>query len=106
MRLLAIWSLLGCAVALSRQPNVVLVISDDQGWGDLGVHENTKLSTPNIDSLATDGALFTYFFVSPVCAPTRASLLTGRYFSRTGVAGVTRGRERMNLDEVTFAQLF
>lgn len=106
MRLLAIWSLLGCAVYVSHQTNAVLVISDDQGWGDLGVHGNTNLSTSNIDSFATDGALFTRVFVSPVCAPTRASLLTGRYFSRISVAGVTRGRERMNLDEVTFAQLF
>jgi len=89
----------------SDRPNIVLVISDDQGWGDLSVHGNTNVRTPNIDSLAADGAMFDRFYVSPVCAPTRASMLTGRYHPRTGVIGVTRGQERMNLDEVTVAQI-
>jgi len=91
--------------ATAERPNIVLVISDDQGWGDLSVHGNKNVRTPNIDSLARDGALFDRFFVSPVCAPTRASLLTGRYHPRTGVFGVTRGQERMNVDEVTVADI-
>ena len=59
-------------------PNLVIFLADDQGWGDLGVHGNTNLATPNIDSLARDGALFKHFYVCAVCAPTRAEFLTGR----------------------------
>ncbi|MCA9228486.1 MAG: arylsulfatase, partial [Planctomycetales bacterium] len=69
------------------------------------LHGNENLRTPNIDGLAQAGAQFERFFVSPVCSPTRASLLTGRYHLRCGVTGVTRGGERMNLDEVTIAEL-
>lgn len=69
------------AVATPR-PNVVIFLADDQGWGDLSVHGNKNLSTPNIDSLARDGALFDRFFVCRVCAPTRAEFLTGRSFHR------------------------
>lgn len=92
--------------AADAPPNVVVIITDDQGWGDLSLHGNTNISTPNIDALAEAGAQFDRFYVSPVCAPTRASLLTGRYHPSTGVVGVSRGQERMNLDEVTFADLF
>src|SRR5215510_3066958 len=85
----------------SRKPNVVVFLSDDQGWGDLSIHGNTNLSTPNIDSLARDGALFERFFVCAVCAPTRAEFLSGRYHARGGVRGVSTGQERLNLDEMT-----
>jgi len=87
-------------------PNVIVILSDDQGWGDLSVHGNTNLSTPNIDSLAKDGALFERFYVCPVCAPTRAEFLTGRYHPRGGVKGVSTGEERLDLDEVTIAETF
>lgn len=87
-------------------PNVLLIVSDDQGWGDLGAHGNPQVRTPNLDSLARDGARFERFYVSPVCAPTRAALLTGRWALRTGVTGVTRGEERMNLGETTLAEVF
>jgi arylsulfatase A-like enzyme len=87
-------------------PNVVVILADDQGWGDLSIHGNTNLSTPNIDSLARDGALFERFYVSPVCSPTRAEFLTGRYAARGGVHGVSTGQERLNLDEHTIAQTF
>lgn len=87
-------------------PNVVVILSDDQGWGDLSVHGNTNLSTPNIDSLARDGALFERFYVCPVCSPTRAEFLTGRYNARGGVHGVSTGAERLDLDERTIAQTF
>ena len=89
----------------ARKPNIVLIISDDQGWGDLSVHGNTNVKTPNIDSLARDGALFDRFYVSPVCSPTRASLLTGRYHQRMGVTSTSRGAERMSLDEVTLGNV-
>jgi arylsulfatase A-like enzyme len=88
------------------KPNVVVILSDDQGWGDLSVHGNTNLSTPNIDSLARDGALFDRFFVSPVCSPTRAEFLTGRYHPRGGVWSTSTGGERLDLDEQTIAQTF
>lgn len=87
-------------------PNIVVILSDDQGWGDLSVHGNSNLSTPNIDSLAADGALFERFYVCPVCAPTRAEFLTGRYHPRGGVKGVSTGEERLDLDEVTIADTF
>jgi len=87
-------------------PNVVVILSDDQGWGDLSIHGNSNLSTPNIDSLARDGALLDNFFVCSVCAPTRAEFLTGRYHPRGGVRGVSTGAERLNLDERTIADLF
>lgn len=89
-----------------RRPNVVIILSDDQGWGDLRVHGNVNLATPNIDSLARDGATFERFFVCPVCAPTRAELLTGRYHLRGGVRGVSTGKERLNLDEKTIGDAF
>src|SRR6056297_72863 len=88
------------------KPNIVLIISDDQGWGDLSVHGNENIRTPNIDSLAMDGASFTNFYVSPVCSPTRAELLTGRYHPRSGVFGTSAGGERMDLDETTLADIF
>src|SRR6478672_8028988 len=95
----------GALFAMDR-PNIVIILADDQGWGDLSVNGNTNLSTPNIDSLARDGALFERFFVCAVCAPTRAEFLTGRYHSRGGVRGVSTGAERLNLDEMTIAQTF
>jgi len=88
------------------RPNVVVILADDQGWGDLSIHGNTNLSTPHIDSLAHDGELFERFYVCAVCAPTRAEYLTGRYHSRGGVRGVSTGAERLNLDEMTIAQTF
>jgi arylsulfatase A-like enzyme len=94
------------AAPARRRPNVLVILADDQGWGDLSVHGNTNLSTPRIDSLARDGALFDRFFVCSVCAPTRAEFLTGRYHPRGGVRGVTQGAERLNLDETTVAQTF
>jgi arylsulfatase A-like enzyme len=73
------------------------------GWGDLSASGNPHLRTPNIDALARDGARFDRFYVSPVCSPTRAEFLTGRYHPRTGVRGVSAGQERLNLDERTLA---
>ncbi|MEE2723968.1 MAG: sulfatase-like hydrolase/transferase, partial [Verrucomicrobiota bacterium] len=80
--------------------------TDDQGWGDLSLNGNTDLSTPNIDSLAKDGASFEHFFVCPVCSPTRAEFLTGRYHVRGGVYSTSAGGERLDLDEVTIADTF
>ncbi len=88
----------------TKQPNIILIMTDDQGWGDLSVNGNANLQTPNIDALAENGAMFEYFYVSPVCSPTRAELLTGRYAVRGGVYSTSAGGERLDLDEVTVAQ--
>jgi arylsulfatase A-like enzyme len=93
-------------LAAPRHPNVIVILSDDQGWGDLSVHGNKNLATPQIDSLAHDGALFERFFVCPVCSPTRAEFLTGRYHPRGGVWSTSTGGERLNLDERTIAEAF
>ena len=100
---------IGCGAGGSADkdfPNVVVFLADDQGWGDLSLHGNTNLSTPHIDSLAHDGAMFEHFYVCSVCAPTRAEFLTGRYYARGGVRGVSTGLERLNADEHTIAQTF
>src|SRR5213075_1904539 len=103
--LLTILALTTAAIAADRPPNVVVLLADDQGWGDLSIHGNTNLSTPNIDSLARDGALFERFYVQPVCSPTRAEFLTGRYHLQGGVRNVTSGGERLNADERTIAEI-
>lgn len=106
--LIAIFSfgLQSFAYAADAKPNVIVILTDDQGWGDLSLHGNTNLRTPRIDSLAKDGAQFEHFYVCSLCAPTRAEFLTGRYHARTGVRGVSTGQERLNLDEVTIADTF
>ncbi len=98
-----LFSSLSASAAETKKPNIVIILADDQGWGDLSVNGNTNLNTPNIDSLARDGASFDRFYVCPVCAPTRAEFLTGRYHLRGGVHGVSTGQERLNLDEKTIA---
>src|SRR4051794_24545572 len=89
-----------------RKPNIVVLLSDDQGWGDLSVSGNPAVRTPNIDSLARDGASFDRFYVCAVCAPTRAEFFTGRYHPRGGVRGVSTGQERLNTDERTIGDIF
>lgn len=88
------------------KPNIILIVTDDQAFGDLSITGEAKTAeTPVIDRLAESGVFADHFYVSPVCAPTRASLLTGKYHQRTGVSGVTRGRENMQLDEITLADI-
>ncbi|MFA5193098.1 MAG: arylsulfatase [Verrucomicrobiia bacterium] len=94
------------ASASTSKPNVLIILADDQGWGDLSVNGNSNLATPHIDSLASAGAMFDRFYVCPVCSPTRAEFLTGRYHPRSGVFNVSTGGERMNLAEKTIADLF
>lgn len=88
------------------KPNVIIILSDDQGWGDFSITGNTNLATPNIDKLAGDGVIFENFYVQPVCSPTRAELLTGRYHPRGGVYSTSAGGERLDLDEATIAEVF
>ena len=107
-RLLLLLGLLGGAAiaASARQPNVVVLLADDAGWGDYSFNGNRQLATPHIDAIARSGAYFDRFFVQPVCSPTRSEFLTGRYHRRLGVTGVSTGQERMDLAEKTVADSF
>jgi len=87
------------------RPNVILIMTDDQGYGDLGRHGNDVIQTPHLDRMYDESVRFTRFHVSPVCAPTRASLMTGRYNYRTGVVDTYLGRAMMHPDEVTIAEM-
>lgn len=86
-------------------PNIVLIITDDQGYGDLGFHGNPHIKTPVLDRLASQSIRFNNFYVSPVCAPTRSSLMTGRYSLRTGVRDTYNGGAIMHTNEVTLAEM-
>jgi arylsulfatase A-like enzyme len=103
-------SLPACKTGLEKdqqlQPNVIVILTDDQGWGDLSFNGNTNLNTPNIDLLAGSGSSFDRFYVCPVCSPTRAEFLTGRYHPRSGVYSTSEGGERMDTDETTIADVF
>jgi arylsulfatase A-like enzyme len=88
-----------------QPPNVILIITDDQGYGDLGVTGNPHIKTPVIDKLAKESTRFNQFYVSPVCAPTRSSLMTGRYSLRTGVRDTYNGGAMMAPTEVTIAEM-
>jgi arylsulfatase A-like enzyme len=88
-----------------RRPNVVVFLADDLGYGDLACHGNPHLKTPQLDTFARQAVEFTKFHVSPVCAPTRASLLTGRYNFRTGIADVFGQAANMDPKEITVARI-
>lgn len=96
----------GMLSAQHSHPNIILILADDQGWGDLSFNGNTSVFTPNIDRIAKEGASFNNFYVCPVSSPTRAELLTGRYAARGGVCDVSRGGERLNPEETTIAGYF
>lgn len=93
-----------CSVKITNKPNILFIITDDQGYGDLSIHGNPYIHTPNIDRIGEMGVRFDRFYVSSVCAPSRASILTGRYSLRTGTHGVTNNREAMRPEEVTIAE--
>jgi arylsulfatase A-like enzyme len=92
--------------ALPQRPNVVLVITDDQGDGDLGCHGNPIIRTPNIDAFHGESVRLTNFHVGPTCAPTRAGLMTGHYCNCTGVWHTIGGRSLIRRNEVTMADVF
>lgn len=97
-------SLVILGTAFSAAPNVLLIVTDDQGYGDFSIHGNPHLQTPNVDKLGQSGVQFERFYVNSFCAPTRAALLTGRWPLRTGCHGVTHNREAMKPSEVTMAE--
>ena len=94
------------AHANDERPNVVIVITDDQGYGDLSCHGNPVLKTPEIDSLYKESVRLTDYHVSPTCSPTRAALLTGHWTNRTGVWHTIMGRSMLRENEVTMGQIF
>lgn len=89
-----------------ERPKVILVITDDQGYGDLGCHSNPIIQTPNLDRLHAQSVRLTNFHVDPTCSPTRSALMTGRYSTRTGVWHTIMGRSLLHRDEVTMADVF
>jgi len=92
------------AKAADERPNVVVIMSDDQGGGDYGFLGNDVIRTPQLDAMYKRSGLLSNFYVSPVCAPTRASLMTGRYNYRTRCIDTYIGRAMMDPDEVTIAE--
>ncbi|MDU0354641.1 arylsulfatase [Paraglaciecola aquimarina] len=89
-----------------QAPNVIVILSDDQGYGDFSVTGNPYVKTPNLDKLATDGIQLTDFHVDPTCSPSRAGLMTGRYSSRVGVWLTFAGRNHLYKEEMTMADVF
>ena len=90
----------------ASKPNVILIITDDQGYNDVGAHGNTMIQTPHLDALHDESVRLTNFHVDPTCSPTRSALMTGRYSTRTGVWHTIMGRSLMDPEEVTLAEMF
>ena len=106
MKLLSCFlSLIAIASGQSR-PNVVIVITDDQGYGDLACHGNPVIKTPNLDKLYSESTVLTDYHVAPTCSPTRAALLSGHWTNRTGVWHTIMGRSMIRENEVTLGQHF
>src|SRR5512136_512130 len=95
----------GQSTGAKPPPNILLILTDDQGYGDLGCHGNNRIRTPNIDRFAVESTELTHFHCSPVCTPTRASLMTGRYNYRTRAIDTYLGRAMMDPAEVTIAEM-
>lgn len=87
------------------KPNILFILTDDQGWWDVGMRGNKDIDTPVLDRLAADSVDFTRFYAAPVCAPTRAGLMTGRYCFRTGLYNTRFGGDTLGINEVTVAQM-
>jgi len=99
-------SLAPTVTVAAEQPNVVIVITDDQGYGDLSCHGNPILKTPNLDALHQQSVRLTDYHVSPTCSPTRSAFLTGHWTNRTGVWHTIMGRSMLRENEVTMGQMF
>ncbi|OGV59356.1 MAG: arylsulfatase [Lentisphaerae bacterium RIFOXYA12_FULL_48_11] len=88
-----------------RKPNIILILTDDQGYGDLGRNGNTVIKTPNQDKIYDEGVRFEDFHTSPTCAPTRSSIMTGKHEFKNGITHTILERERMSLKSTTIAQV-
>lgn len=110
MQKLKIWILLLPIFAqfslLAQKPNVIIIMTDDQGYGDFGCHGNSAIRTPNIDLLHEQSVRFTNYHVDPTCAPTRAALMTGKYSHRVRVWHTIQGGNQMRSSEQTMAEVF
>ncbi len=83
----------GCIVSIAEQPNIILMMTDDHGWSDVGFNGNADIITPHLDRVCEQGARLHYFFAAaPVCSPTRGSVLTGRHYYRYGIWGANDGQ--------------
>ncbi|WP_298532265.1 arylsulfatase [uncultured Algibacter sp.] len=89
-----------------RKPNVILVLTDDQGIGDIGCHGNPWLNTPNLDKFYKNAVRMTDFHVSPVCTPTRGAIMTGRYPINNGAWATYKGRDALSTNNQTMADIF
>ncbi len=87
----------------SKKPNILIILTDDLGYGDLSCNGNIDVNTKNIDQFASKSVRIEPFYSQPVCSPSRAQLLTGRHFLKTGIWGVHGGRDYLNLDEITLS---
>lgn len=92
-------------VSLTNSPNIVFVMTDDQGYWDTGVSGNPDIETPSMDRIAAEGIQLRRYYAAPVCAPTRAGIMTGRHYLRTGLYNTRFGGDTMGIGEVTVAQL-
>ena len=111
----ATWAIsLAIAVALgplaksadaTKPPNIILILTDDQGYGDIGRHGNTVIKTPHLDRLHDESVRFLDHYVSPTCSPTRSSIMTGRHEFKNGITHTINERERMTLKATTIAQV-
>ena len=101
-----VWSLFASGLIYAQKPNVVIVLTDDQGYGDLACHGNPWIKTPNLDAMHHRSLRFTNFHSGTTCAPTRASLMTGKNSNKVGVWHTIIGREYLRAGETTMAELF
>jgi len=100
---LAVWAALPPA---ATKPNVILIMTDDQGYGEIAAHGNPIIKTPHLDQLHASSVRLTDFHVDPTCSPTRSALMTGRYSTRTGIWHTINGRSMLHPDELTLAEVF
>ena len=103
---LAAASAAGSVAPADGPPNVVLIVTDDQGFGDLSCHGNPVLKTPNADRLYIESVRVVDFHVAPTCSPTRAALVTGHWTNRTGVWHTSGGRSLLLENELTMGRVF
>jgi len=94
-----------CETPAADKPNILFILTDDQGWWDVGMRGNHDIDTPVMDRLSGEGVNFERFYAAPVCAPTRAGLMTGRYCFRTGLYNTRFGGDTLQLGEITIAEM-
>lgn len=104
-RIVALTLSAACALAAAEKPNIILMMSDDQGWWDVGVNGNRDIRTPVLDQLAGEGVNLTRFYAAPVCAPTRAGIMTGRYALRGGLYNTRFGGDTLRLGQTLLPEV-